>query len=51
MMFKQVTAFVHITTASTYDIMIMPEILDEKSAYYIVDRGYNDFTNYPTLNI
>ena len=41
----QVPAFFHITTASTHDIMAMPEIPYEKGAYYIFDRGYNDFSN------
>lgn len=41
----QVPAFFHITTASTHDIMAMPEIPYEKDAYYIFDRGYNDFSN------
>lgn len=41
----QVPAFFHITTASMHDIMAMPEIPYEKGAYYIFDRGYNDFAN------
>ena len=41
----QVPAFFHITTASTNDIKAMPEIPYEKEAYYIFDRGYNDFSN------
>ena len=41
----QVPAFFHITTASTNDIKAMPEIPYEKGAYYIFDRGYNDFLN------
>ena len=41
----QVPAFFHITTASTNDIKAMPEIPYEKGAYYIFDRGYNDFSN------
>ena len=41
----QVPAFFHITTASAHDIMAMPEIPYEKGAYYIFDRGYNDFSN------
>ena len=41
----QVPAFFHITTASTNDIKAMPEIPYEKCAYYIFDRGYNDFAN------
>ena len=41
----QVPAFFHITTASTNDMKAMPEIPYEKCAYYIFDRGYNDFAN------
>lgn len=41
----QVPAFFHITPASTNDIKAMPEIPYEKGAYYIFDRGYNDFAN------
>lgn len=41
----QIPAFFHITTASTNDIKAMPEIPYEKGAYYIFDRGYNDFGN------
>lgn len=41
----QVPAFFHITTASTNDVKAMPEIPYEKDAYYIFDRGYNDFAN------
>jgi hypothetical protein len=41
----QVPAFFHITTASTNDMKVMPEIPYEKGAYYIFDRGYNDFAN------
>ena len=41
----QVPAFFHITTASINDIKALPEIPYEKGAYYIFDRGYNDFSN------
>ena len=41
----QIPVFFHITTASTNDIKAMPEIPYEKGAYYIFDRGYNDFSN------
>lgn len=42
---SQVPAFFHITVAATNDIKVMPEIPYEKGAYYIFDRGYNDFAN------
>ena len=41
----QVPAFFHITTASINNIKALPEIPYEKGAYYISDRGYNDFSN------
>lgn len=41
----QVPAFFHITPAATNDMKVMPEIPYEKGAYYIFDRGYNDFAN------
>lgn len=41
----QVPAFVHITAASVHDSKAMPEIPLEADAYYIFDRGYNDFAN------
>ena len=41
----QVPTFYHSTTASTHDIMAMPEIPYEKGAYYFFDRDYNDFAN------
>ncbi|MDD6228600.1 MAG: IS4 family transposase [Bacteroidales bacterium] len=41
----QVPAFVHITAASVFDSKAMPEIPLEADAYYIFDRGYNDFAN------
>ena len=39
----QVPAFYHITTASVHDSRAMPEIPYETGAYYIFDRGYNNF--------
>lgn len=39
----QVPAFYHITTASVHDSKVMPEIPYETGAYYIFDRGYNNF--------
>lgn len=39
----QVPAFYHITTASVHDSKDMPEIPYETGAYYIFDRGYNNF--------
>ena len=42
---SQVPAFIHITTASVHDSKAMPHIPLEEGAYYIFDRGYNDFAN------
>ena len=39
----EVPAFYHITTASVYDSKAMPEIPYETGAYYVFDRGYNNF--------
>ena len=39
----QIPAFFHITTASVYDSKVMKEIPIESGAYYIFDRGYNNF--------
>lgn len=39
----QVPTFFHITPAATNDMKAMPG--HTKSAYYIFDRGYNDFAN------
>ena len=39
----QVPAFYHITTASVHDSKVMQEIPYETDAYYIFDRGYNNF--------
>ena len=39
----QVPAFYHITTASVHDAKVMLEIPYETGAYYVFDRGYNNF--------
>ena len=39
----QIPTFFHITTASVHDSKAMKEILIETGAYYIFDRGYNNF--------
>ena len=39
----QVPAFYHITTASVYDSKAMSGIPYETGAYYVFDRGYNNF--------
>ena len=39
----QVPAFYHITTASVHDSKVMRKITYETDAYYIFDRGYNNF--------
>lgn len=39
----QIPAFFHITTASVYDSKVMKEIPVESGAYYVFDRGYNNF--------
>ena len=39
----QVPAFYHITTASVHDSKAMQQIPYETGAYYVFDRGYNNF--------
>lgn len=39
----QVPAFFHITEAAVNDVRAMDELAYEPGAYYIFDRGYNDF--------
>ena len=46
-----IPAFVHITTASVYDSKAMPHIPLEEGAYYVFDRGYNDFANLYRIHI
>lgn len=46
----QVPAFLHITTASVHDSKAMPQIPLEENAYYIFDRGYNDFGQLYRIN-
>lgn len=46
----EVSAFVHITSANIHDVKAFPEIPYESGAYYIFDRGYNDFSNLTTIN-
>ena len=46
----QVPAFVHITAANVHDTKAMPEIPYESGAFYIFDRGYNDFSNLYTID-
>ena len=41
----QIPAFFHITPAGVNDVKAMLEIIFEKGAIYIFDRGYNDFAN------
>jgi len=40
----QIPAFVHITPASVHDVNAMDALLFETNAYYILDRGYVDYT-------
>lgn len=39
----QVPAFIHITEASVNDVKAMDEMPYEPGAFYVFDRGYNDF--------
>jgi len=40
----QIPAFVHITSASVHDMNAMDILFYETDAYYILDRGYVDYT-------
>lgn len=40
----QIPVFIHITSAKVNDVNAMDEITYEVGAYYIFDRGYNDFS-------
>lgn len=40
----QIPAFVHITPATIHDVNAMDALLYETNAYYILDRGYVDYT-------
>jgi hypothetical protein len=46
----QIPAFVHITPASTHNTKAMPTIPYEPGAYYVFDRGYNDFAALYTID-
>ena len=43
MMLKLIYLHFHITSANVNDVKVMPGIPYEKEAFYIFDRGYNDF--------
>ncbi len=40
----QIPAFVHITPASVHDMNALDELVYEQGAYYILDRGYVDYS-------
>lgn len=46
----QVPAFFHITTASVHDMNAMDIIPYQANAFYIFDRGYNDFKRLFNIN-
>jgi len=46
----QIPTFFHITTASVNDMVAMDAIPYEAEAYYIFDRGYNDFKRLFTIH-
>jgi transposase len=47
----QIPAFVHITPAAVHDSKAMSQIPYERGAYYIFDRGYNDFADLYRINL
>ena len=46
----QVPAFLHITEASVHDVNAMDVIPYEPGAFYVFDRGYNDFRRLHCIN-
>lgn len=40
----QIPAFVHITSASVHDINALDALIYEPGSYYVLDRGYVDYT-------
>lgn len=46
----QIPTFFHITTASVNDVNAMDEIPYQPDAYYVFDRGYNDFKRLYKIN-
>lgn len=46
----QIPAFLHITTASVHDMNAMDKIPYEPDAFYVFDRGYNDFKRLFCIN-
>lgn len=46
----QVPAFLHITEASVHDVNAMDKIPYEQGAFYVFDRGYNDFKRLYRIN-
>jgi len=47
----QIPVFIHITSAKVNDVNAMDELFYEAGAYYIFDRGYNDFTRLYVITI
>ena len=47
---SQVPAFLHITEASVHDVNAMDKIPYEQGAFYVFDRGYNDFKRLYRIN-
>jgi len=43
--------FIKITDAKVYDLCILDELIPEPGSFYIMDRGYLDFTRLYTLNL
>ena len=46
----QVPAFLHITEASVHDVNALDKIPYEQGAFYVFDRGYNDFKRLYRIN-
>lgn len=45
-----IPAFVHISDGKTHDVNALDELVPEPGAFYLLDRGYMDFTRLHTLH-
>ena len=45
-----IPAFIHISDGKLHDVNILDQLIPESGAFYIMDRGYLDFTRLQVLN-
>ncbi len=46
-----IPAFIHISDGKLHDVNILDQLIPESGAFYIMDRGYLDFTRLQVLNM